>query len=362
MNVLVLGTGGALVASGITTMTAQLTATLRELGHDVERLEVGVRRRRRPNRLNLENLLSVGSDSLRAARAVRTLRPDVVWLNAFGVPLLPAMRLLVQVSAIRLARRKSHVVISFHAHDLEGAVACGGRPLAVVLRVLRRAVATVSALTEPATEALRPAFGDKLVTIPNWVEVPSIPSPLPPGPPWHLVFVGAVTRRKGLPELLDALRLIDDLDVRLRIIGGPGDEGTDVFDELRTTAADLQERGRVTFVGPVAGDLVRAELRAAHALVLPSKSEGMPLAVLEAMAEGRPVLTSAAGNMAELVARSGCGLVVAPADPPSIAAALRQLLAGEPEQMARAGHAFALERFSPAAARPALERVLREQL
>ncbi|MBW3630941.1 MAG: glycosyltransferase, partial [Gemmatimonadetes bacterium] len=66
-------------------------------------------------------------------------------------------------------------------------------------------------------------------------------------------------------------------------------------------AGDLVATGRVGFAGELDASGVRAELRAAHLFVLPSEAEGMPIAMLEAMAEGRPVLVTDAGNMRSVV-------------------------------------------------------------
>jgi len=96
---------------------------------------------------------------------------------------------------------------------------------------------------------------------------------------------------------------------------------------------------------------VRDELRRAHLFVLPSRAEGMPLAMLEALAEGRAVLVSDAGNMAKVVRRHGCGVVLAAVDPDEIARALEELVHDSTgvAEMGRRAHTAAHAEFSTSA-------------
>src|SRR5690606_33447942 len=150
----------------------------------------------------------------------------------------------------------------------------------------------------------------RVITLPNWVEVPDQPTPLPSGLPHRAVFVGGLIARKGVPQLIEAMRLLADLPVVLTIVGGPGDEGPLVAAAIERAAEDLVQAGTLRFAGQLDATGVRAELRAAHLFVLPSEAEGMPLAMLEAMAEGRPVVVSDAGNMANVVREAACGVVL----------------------------------------------------
>lgn len=68
-------------------------------------------------------------------------------------------------------------------------------------------------------------------------------------------------------------------------------------------------------------------LQAMDIFVLPSLSEGFPLAAMEAMASGRPVVCSQVGGLAELVSHEETGLLVPPADPACLAEAVLRLLA-----------------------------------
>ncbi|MFM9102496.1 MAG: glycosyltransferase, partial [Cyanobium sp.] len=128
-------------------------------------------------------------------------------------------------------------------------------------------------------------------------------------------------------------------------LGGYGDQGA-----LARRVAAAQARGelqRLRLCGPVFGADKAAVLAAASAFVLPSFSEGLPMAALEAMAHGLPCLLSAACNLPEAFA-AGAALPAEP-NPAPLAAALEQLFALSPAEraaMAAAGRAHVAAHYS----------------
>jgi len=103
----------------------------------------------------------------------------------------------------------------------------------------------------------------------------------------------------------------------------------------------LAELGRVTtrFSTPISS---RADLVAAlEVVVLPSRSEGLPFALLEAMALGKPVVATTVGGCPEVVEHGRTGLLTPPGDPPALADAILRLLEcpGEARAMGEAGAA-----------------------
>lgn len=358
MKVLVVGTGGSIV-SGISTAADQMARTLTGYGYEVDRLTAGERRRRRSNTLNVENVTAVLTDARTVYHRARRDRADIVWIHTFGVPTLACLRALALVAAARLARRPAFVHL--HAFALERFVADGGPALRLVLRALTAWADAVVVLHQPAADALGGLSRRRVHVVENWVDPADPPAPLPLEPPFRLVFVGGLIRRKGAPQLVEAMRELGDLPVELRMVGGAGEDGPGALARLQGAAADLVAAGRVTFVGERDGAGVRAELRAAHLFVLPSEAEGTPMAMLEAMAEGRPVLVSDAGDMRAIVESTGCGWVLPDLRPASIAAAVRQI-AGDPHPLGAA--AVAAEKacrvsYSPDARRDQIDAILR---
>jgi glycosyltransferase involved in cell wall biosynthesis len=138
------------------------------------------------------------------------------------------------------------------------------------------------------------------------------PEPNPvPASGGHILFAGRLAREKGLEVLLDAARSMPDVPI---VVAGDG--------PLRR---QLESSGpaSVRFVGQQSPeDLHRLRVESL-ALVSPSTwYENAPIAVLEAMRDGRPVIVSSLGGQPELV-EGGAGLVVQPKDPRALAAAIR---------------------------------------
>ncbi|MCW3015036.1 MAG: glycosyl transferase group 1 [Solirubrobacterales bacterium] len=171
--------------------------------------------------------------------------------------------------------------------------------------------------------------------------VPRTSEPRGPADPFVLCCVASLEEYKGHEHLLRAVALLADsgIDVQLRLVGSGDREHA-----LRRLAARLGILGRVTFLGPLDRDAVAGELHRAHAFVLASvvtrsgKCEGIPVALMEAMACGLPVLATTVGGVAELVDNWRNGLLVAPGDPGALERGLRRL-AGEDALAARLGTA-----------------------
>lgn len=358
MKVLVVGTGGSIV-SGISTAADEMAQTLPTFGHDTERVNAGEEMRRRANTLNGENMGAVLRDVAEVARRARRGGADVVWIHTFGVPTLPALRALAMVAAARVAGRAA--VVHLHAFGLERTVATGGRSLRVALRALVALAHAVVVVHEQAAEAMRGIKGTASIhVVNNWVEMADDVGALPPQPPLRLVFVGGLVRRKGVPQLIEAMRDLGDVAVELRLVGGPGEDGAAALSRLQAGAGDLVATGRVGFAGELDASGVRAELRAAHLFVLPSEAEGMPIAMLEAMAEGRPVLVTDAGNMRSVVDETGCGWVLPDRRPTTIAACVRRIV-GDPTALAAASagaRQAAAARYSASTQRHQIDAIL----
>lgn len=161
------------------------------------------------------------------------------------------------------------------------------------------------------------------------------PAPLPGGPPWRLVSVGRLQWRKGYEYALLAMRRLLDRghDVRYEIVG----EEVDGF-ATRHAVHDLGLADVVTLTPPLTRDGVRQRLAEASLLVLPSLSEGLANAVLEAMACARPVVVTDCGGMTEAVTDGVEGRVVPVRDPDALADAVEAVL-GDPDAAAAMGTA-----------------------
>jgi glycosyltransferase involved in cell wall biosynthesis len=156
--------------------------------------------------------------------------------------------------------------------------------------------------------------------------------------------IGRLCDVKGQRELIAALAQVPD--ARAVLIGGDLEQGGAFQTSLEHEAERLGVRDRVVFTGrrEDAADLL-AEL---DVLALPSWTEGLPLVVLEAMAQRRPVVATPVGGTPEVVVDGETGLLVPPRDPDALAAALRRLLADADlrRRMGEAGFDRVREHFS----------------
>lgn len=172
--------------------------------------------------------------------------------------------------------------------------------------------------------------------------------PLPPGP-LRLVCIGRIAEQKGQLVLIEAFaRLAAGQPGVSLVLAGDGPMRPAV--EAAIAARGLA--GRVTITGWLDEAGVRAALAAAHALVLPSLAEGLPVVIMEAMAAGRPVISTFVAGIPELVSPGETGWLVPAGDDGALAAALAGLAATPHAQlvaMGAAGRARVLARHDAAA-------------
>jgi glycosyltransferase involved in cell wall biosynthesis len=137
-----------------------------------------------------------------------------------------------------------------------------------------------------------------------------------------LLYVGRLVAAKGLRELFAAWRTLAEKDAGLHL-AFVGDGA--LMEELRTGATQSGMGERVHLPGIADAARVATWMRAANVFCLPSYTEGYPNVLVEALACGRPVVTTPVGGVVEIVDATN-GLLVAPRDVPGLAAALRSAL------------------------------------
>jgi len=133
----------------------------------------------------------------------------------------------------------------------------------------------------------------------------------------RLVSIGRFAEQKGQMILIEGLAACKNRDIRLVLVG----DG-DMRPALEGAIAHHGLHDRVTLTGWLSEDGVREELAAAHALVLPSFAEGLPMVIMEAMATARPVLTTMIAGAPELVQQGRTGWLVPAGDVRALADAM----------------------------------------
>jgi glycosyltransferase involved in cell wall biosynthesis len=309
---------------------------LDEAGRRVVVVNTGDPPRSRPNAVSVENAVAVVRDAWRVWQATRHSRPRLVAIHSAAAPLLPAIRTLFLVLAGRLGG--APVVVHLHG-DVRAAIAGAGRAYGWTLGALASLCRALVAVTAEDAEALRSAYKRaEVAAIENCVDCERFRPPDIPPDGLRAVFVGVIGRRKGVHDLLEALRRIEP-GLPCDIVGEAGPEGWEVEAALQREGTDLVERGLVVFHGQLDTGATVAVLQRAAIFVLPSYAEALSVALLEAMACGLPSVVTDVGVLGTRVQAWESGLVVAPGDVAALAGALGAL-ASDPEtrlSMGRAG-------------------------
>ncbi len=227
------------------------------------------------------------------------------------------------------------VVLHMHGADFERFVAERGRFGRALVAAVFRAADGVVCLGARARDHARDVLGvapDRLAIVPNGVAL-AAPRPVrddrgDTDP--RIAFVGALGVRKGLDTLLDALAdpALAAVPLAVTIIGN-GDVAHWTAEAARRGVAD-----RVHFTGWLPNAAARAAIAASDILVLPSREEALPVAILEAMAEGVAVIATPVGEVADAVVDGETGLLVPPGDAAALARAIASL-AGDPDRRGR---------------------------
>ena len=281
----------------------------------------------RPGRL--DGLLFQAVLPLLVAKEIRAFRPDAVFADG-------THRTVATLAGRRLARRRAAVVLEVHGDWRAVTRLYGSRlrrlldPIAdrLSLLALRRAD-VVRSLSPATTRLVREHGAEPAAAFPAYVDVDTfLEHPLralPERP--QALFVGVLERYKNVDGLVAAWRAAAPQlpDARLRIVGdGPL---RPVVERLR---AELPEQTR--WDPQLETPQIADALDEASVLVLPSRSEGLPRIVIEALCRGRPVLATPVGGVPDLIDDGVNGFLAENGEPPTLAAALVRVL-GMPEAL-----------------------------
>jgi glycosyltransferase involved in cell wall biosynthesis len=269
-----------------------------------------------------EMLTFILSASVVALGEIRRWKPDAT-IAFFGIPSGPvglALRLVSSVPYIVSLRGGD--VPGFQPYDL----AFFHRLLGPLIRLLwKKSTGVVANSAGLQALALRFASEQSISVIPNGVDAmtfyPASKSIARSGPV-RLLFVGRVVFQKGLDVLLRALAALPkQLDYQLEIIGDGSERAA-----LAIEAARLGLAPRITFAGWCDRAVIAERYRQADLFVFPSRDEGMPNVVLEAMASGLPIVATAIAGNEDLVRECENGHLVPPEDHAALAAVLARLI------------------------------------
>jgi glycosyltransferase involved in cell wall biosynthesis len=319
---------------GIETVVEQLCRGLVRHGIDVTVVVSNDKRSTVEERLDGVRVLRLGRSAelnsqplnLRLVPTLRALRFDVLHFHTPNP---------VGALAVLAARRSEPLVVSHHS-DIVRQRILGAPATAAQALLYRRAAALVAATPKHIEhsrvlrrfEAICRVIHFPIDATPyanaeaTWDK--DLPAEWQPEP--LVLFVGRLVYYKGVEVLLDALQLAER--ARLAIVGvGP------LREELVARSRLLGISSRVKFLGAVPEERLLSLFKRARFLVLPSvaPSEAFGMVQLEAMAAGKPVISTDLKSGVPYVNQHGItGLIVPPADPVALAKAMTTLINDEP--------------------------------
>jgi glycosyltransferase involved in cell wall biosynthesis len=140
----------------------------------------------------------------------------------------------------------------------------------------------------------------------------------------YLLYIGRITKKKGLEQTISAFNMFNRNSVHKLLIAGPIDpDYEEEFNILMNNKSDS-----IVVLGPSRGELKSTLFASSRAVILTSKSEGMPMSILEAMAYGKPVIISSQCNLPEVSIYSA-GWIVDHDDTNAISMAIKSCFENE---------------------------------
>src|SRR5271156_6621981 len=221
-------------------------------------------------------------------------------------------------------------VLHLHDYDYAEYYRSRGTLLKGLIEAMFRRAAAVVVLGRRDLEVVSQSLNlsrDRMTVLHN-----AVPDPLPDldrrplsGKPCHLLFLGYLSVRKGVPDLLQALASPTMRLQRWQATlagGGP-------IDEFRTLAKDLGILEKLSFTGWLDEAGVSELCANADVLVLPSYAEGLAMSVLEGLSHGLVVITTPVGAHSEVIEPEVSGILVPPGDVAALTEALVRVIEDE---------------------------------
>lgn len=220
------------------------------------------------------------------------------------------------------------VVLHVHGSSFDRFVDEASGPVAVLQRTVFDACDAVVVLSDYWRDVLDAHVSpERLVVLPNAVRAAAYRPSMPAEP--HVCFVSDHIDRKGLPEFVAAVRRLKRSGATFRVtIAGTGPR-SQLAAELAAEFPDVE------YVGFVSEEAKRELLSNSSLYVLPAHAEGLPIAILEAMAGGNAIVSTTVGSIPSAVDDAN-GRLVPPGDVEALTAALDELVSA-PDAVARMG-------------------------
>jgi glycosyltransferase involved in cell wall biosynthesis len=330
------------VIGGISTLVETIVPVL---DRQVELSYLPTARRRPANesgRLSAQNLALALSQYTRFFCALLQVRPQIVHLHTSeGIGWLKDTFLVLIAKTYRC-----RVILHMHGGHFGDLYENGSGLTQFYTRKILRltdAIIEVSSGRKRQLEHIVP--GRRVIAFRNCIHVGAIPRASPDCSKGAVraLFMGVVGPNKGIFDLLEAMARLRSSGCTLYLWVAGGEEGKGDLDRAHSQVQELNLKDECQLLGMVRGSRKAALLRKANMFVLPSYEEALPMAILEAMAAGLPVISTPVGGIPEIVVDGYNGFLVPPGDVSALArkmavlarnADLRQLMGRRSRELA----------------------------
>lgn len=275
---------------------------------------------------------------------------DQIWINASMYP-TAIIKLFLLLIGLRL-RYRGKVFVFFHGGNLDSIKAFDNRIARLICSKALQSINNVYFLAENHISSfvrIFPELKSRAQLFSNYLPHDTAPDRTRTSNPTFL-FVGRLEGVKGVNEIATALRMLSTTPYSDRVhlrIAGDGSLAT----LLEGTAKELPH-GMLTLLGRLTQEELEVEYRNASVLILPSRNEGLPYVVLEAIRFGLALLTTTSGRMIDINTDGVNGVVVPFGSPDAIAKAMKLFLDNPTmsQEMGKVNQQLFLDHFSKSAA------------
>lgn len=215
-------------------------------------------------------------------------------------------------------------ILQFHGGNINDLVNHGLLP--VYVRLIIKFASHIIVLTQIQKKSLaRFCDAKKISVIPNMIEVELFPRSLPRhNAKITILYMSKIEAKKGIFDVIEAMAQVAKSHHHIELlVAGDGPD----FTKLKQACCEHGGAEFIKFVGYLSGQQKAAFLSQGDIFLFPSHyQEGMPYALLEAMAAGLPVIATNAGGVPEIICHNRNGLLVSPGRPDQLEAAILQLI------------------------------------
>lgn len=323
MKVMMVGPGSGIIG-GITTLVDTI------LPHVNSRVQlyyfptVSNRPSKQSGKFSFKNLMIAIEQISRFSRSIRKFRPHLLHIHTSqGIAWLKDTA-YIWVGKIM----KSKVVVHIHAADFAELYSDHSKPVQAYTRCMLNKADAVIAVSDKWKEKLSSIVAEeKIHTFTNCIQVPDETTVHPSDRMFSYgLFLGSIGPRKGAFDLIDAVGRIDQNGNGFHIWLAGYEERQGDLEIAHQKLEEHTLKDRCELVGVVTGSKKHDYLQQMDFFVLPSYNEGLPMAILEGMAQGRAIISTPVGGIPEVVIDGYNGYLVEPGDVQTLAEKIKTLV------------------------------------